>query len=315
MQYPSNNLPPSFGSASSTKRFVPENAAEGNDVGEPVTAVDPNGADDLLAGGYSLSGADQNSFSINSGTGQLITRMKFNQEQKEKYTVTVTAMDAHGATASIRVDIYVIDVDEMRRRSWRAAWHIQYKGQQRQLHAENGTDAVDTYTAVGPDADMARWSLEGDDDSHFTISRGGELTFRNTPNYEMPRSDDGDNTYMVTVVAEDTMDNMASKDVTVTVTNVVELGMLTADMDSSISYMENGTMPVATYMADGPMADNVPCGRSWATDAATTSTSRAVCSSSRAPPTTRCPRPWAMTTTTPTPTWSPSRPRPAAKWR
>ena len=103
---------------------------------------------------------------------------------------------------------------------------------------------------------MARWSLEGDDDSHFTISRGGELTFRNTPNYEMPRSDDGDNTYMVTVVAEDTMDNMASKDVTVTVTNVVELGMLTADMDSSSSYMENGSMPVATYTAAGSMAGN-----------------------------------------------------------
>ena len=45
-------------------------------------------------------------------------------------------------------------------------------------------------------------------------------------------------------------------EVTITVDNVDELGTLTADMDSPISYMENGTMTVATYTADGTMADN-----------------------------------------------------------
>ena len=68
----------------------------------------------MLAGGYSLSGADQASFNINSGTGQLMTGMKFNHEDedKEMYTVTVTATDSFGATDSIMVDIYVVDVDE-----------------------------------------------------------------------------------------------------------------------------------------------------------------------------------------------------------
>ena len=109
VQYPSNNLPPKFASAS-TKRFVPENVAAGNPIGKPVTANDPNGADDLA--GYSLSGANQASFSIDAGTGQLMTRMEFDHEAKEKYTVTVTAEDSFGATDSIRVDIYVVDVDE-----------------------------------------------------------------------------------------------------------------------------------------------------------------------------------------------------------
>ena len=57
VQYPSNNIAPRFGSAT-TKRFVPENAAVGNFIGDRVTATDPNGADDLVAGGYSLSGGD-----------------------------------------------------------------------------------------------------------------------------------------------------------------------------------------------------------------------------------------------------------------
>ena len=61
---------------------------------------------------YSLSGADQASFDIDAATGQLITEMKFDQESKDKYTVTVTARDTEGATDTIRVDIYVVDVDE-----------------------------------------------------------------------------------------------------------------------------------------------------------------------------------------------------------
>ena len=109
VQYPSNNLPPAFGS-NATKRFVPENAVAGNNVGEPVTANDPNGAHTLA--GYSLSGADQASFNINAATGQLMTTMKFDHESKDKYTVTVTAKDTGGATDTIRVDIYVVDVDE-----------------------------------------------------------------------------------------------------------------------------------------------------------------------------------------------------------
>ena len=45
---------------------------------------------------------------------------------------------------------------------------------------------------------------------------------------------------MVTVKAS-AGGEMEMVDVTVMVTNVVELGMLTADMDSPINYMENGT--------------------------------------------------------------------------
>ena len=44
-------------------------------------------------------------------------------------------------------------------------------------YAENGTGAVATYMASGPDASMATWSLEGDDAGDFDISSSGELTF------------------------------------------------------------------------------------------------------------------------------------------
>ena len=140
MQYPSNNLPPAFGS-NTTKRFVPENAVAGNDVGEPVTANDPNGAHTVQ--GYSLSGAGQDSFDIDAATGQLVTEMKFNQEQKEMYTVTVTAEDTLGLTDSITVNIYVIDVDE---KPPMMVGGLGISGDISIEYMENGTDAVATYT-------------------------------------------------------------------------------------------------------------------------------------------------------------------------
>ena len=254
VQYPSVNIEPEFASAM-TKRFVPENAAVGNDIGEPVTAFDPNGADDLVAGGYSLSsrGADRNSFDINSGTGQLMTRVKFNHEDKEMYTVTVTATDSFGATDSIRVDIYVVDVDEaapiMEGALVIEGGSVEY--------AENGTMTVATYTASGTTADNAKWTLMGDDAGDFklepTTGKSSMLKFRNSPDYENPMDSGSDNTYNVVVQATDGT-YTAMKNVMVMVTNVDELGTLSGPV--SPSHMENSTDAVATYTVWGTMADD-----------------------------------------------------------
>ena len=92
-------------------------------------------------------------------------------------------------------------------------------------YAENGTDAVATYMASGPDASMATWSLEGDDAGQFSITNG-MLMFMTAPDYEMPADADMDNTYMVTVKATDGT-YMDTHDVTVMVTNVDELETVT----------------------------------------------------------------------------------------
>ena len=70
-------------------------------------------------------------------------------------------------------------------------------------YAENDTGAVATYTAVGPESASATWSLSGDDARLFNISRSGVLTFRSSPDYEEPADADTNNSYMVTVRADD----------------------------------------------------------------------------------------------------------------
>ncbi len=91
-----------------TSRTVPENTRAGQNIGDPVSAIDADG--DLLI--YTLSGTDARSFGISRNDGQLRTRASLNYEEKNSYTVAVTATDPFGATDSIEVTINVTDEDD-----------------------------------------------------------------------------------------------------------------------------------------------------------------------------------------------------------
>ena len=98
------NEAPEFAGATAT-REVAEDAAVGAAVGDPVAATDAD-ADTLT---YSISG---DSFTIDSGTGQIMLGAELDYETTSSYTVTVTADDGNGGTASVEVAIMVTDVDE-----------------------------------------------------------------------------------------------------------------------------------------------------------------------------------------------------------
>ena len=212
----------------------------GTTTDSPVTADDPNG-DNLT---YGLSGNDAGPFMIGSSDGQISAKMKLNHEAKSSYTVTVTATDSNGASDSVDVTIKVINVDEAPE-IMRGGLAI--SGMSSVSYAENGTDAVAEYTLAGPMKDMARWALEGDDAYDFTLMNG-TLKFRRSPNHEMPMDSDTDNIYMVTVKAMDGT-YTATKPVTVTVTNVDEIGTLSGP--ETVNYMEDSTDAVGTYRVTG----------------------------------------------------------------
>ena len=90
-------------------------------------------------------------------------------------------------------------------------------------YPENGTGAVETYTASGF-AGTVTWSLTGVDSGDFNIgSSTGKLTFRSPPNFENAADADGQNTYEVTVTAR-SGSQTAEREVTVRVTDVEEMG-------------------------------------------------------------------------------------------
>ena len=201
-------------------------------------ATDPEGLNVNLT----LMGADAAKFSLSSD-GELSFNQKPDYEnptdanRDNVYEVTVRASDGTMHTDHM-VKVTVTNVNEPPEIT---SDSITVSGQASVGYAENGTDAVGTYTARGANADMARWSLSGDDAGDFRLSSSSGMStmlmFRTSPDFEMAADGDENNVYMVTVKAMEG-DNMDTHDVTVTVTDMVELGVLSGE--SAITYMEKG---------------------------------------------------------------------------
>ena len=212
-------------------REVPENSAADTDVGAPIGATDTEDdetADDSALT-FALSGADAGLFDIASPGGQITVEAgaQLDYETKDTYTVTITVRDLEGLNSSINLTIKVTNVNEA---PTITLGGLAISGN-RNPEVEEGMTAVDTYTASGPDAASAMWTLGGDDVGAFSISSSGEITFASVPDYENPADADTDNVYMVTVEAGDGT-YMDTHEVTVTVTNAEETGTaaLSSDM-------------------------------------------------------------------------------------
>ena len=105
---------PAFAADAANTIEVAENTAEGENLGDPYTATDDN------TPVYGLSGTDAASFTIDSGTGQLMTKAALDYETKMTYMVTVEVRDNEDATGgpdtvvddTVKVTITVTNVDE-----------------------------------------------------------------------------------------------------------------------------------------------------------------------------------------------------------
>ena len=107
---PPPNGAPVFDDGIALTRSIPENSAAGTNVGDAVTATDPD--DDTIT--YSLSGTDAASFGIDSETGQITTieGVTYDFEAKVSYSLSVDARDSNGGAASIPITVKLTDVDE-----------------------------------------------------------------------------------------------------------------------------------------------------------------------------------------------------------
>ena len=128
------------------------------------------------------------------------------RDSKDDSGATDTADDS-----SVLVEITVTGVDEPPAIS----------GDSSPNHAENDVGAVADYADNDPEDASITWTLSGDDRGDFLISETGELTFKNTPDFETPVDKDKNNIYLVTLTADDGT-NTDTFDVTVTVENVNE---------------------------------------------------------------------------------------------
>ena len=217
------------------------------DLGIPVVAVDDDNtwtAENYLGGTgtrvtrpvqlidgltYELMGADAGLFDIVPATGQILTKEKLDYEAKKTHTVRVKATDPWGLWDNIDVTINVTDVDEAP-----VSGLLTLTGNESHTYAENGVDTtLGIYKFSGARTGTPAWTLEGADADYFMLERSSStsrtLKFKESPNYEMPRGQavSAANTYPYMVTVKVSAGNeMNTRDVTVTVTNVEEPGMV-----------------------------------------------------------------------------------------
>ena len=113
------NEAPAFDEGTSTDRSVAENTVAGQDIENPVTAIDPDTRTPAYAElTYWLSESDAGVFLLDADSGQLRTREPLDHESRDAYAVTVHVRDGNGTDDpddeddSIRVRIAVGNVDE-----------------------------------------------------------------------------------------------------------------------------------------------------------------------------------------------------------
>ena len=78
---------------------------------------------------------------------------------------------------------------------------LEISGSSSVRYPENGTGPVDTYSLLRAIAPVDEWVLSGADGGEFSISTGGVLTFKSSPDYENPTDTDEKNDYLVTITA------------------------------------------------------------------------------------------------------------------
>jgi hypothetical protein len=210
------NIPPVITSPSTAS--VPENAT----TVMTMTASDANVPPQAIT--FSLvAGGDSSRFNITSA-GVL----SFTQPP------TVRAQDILGGTATHTISVTVTPVNE----------HGPVFTSPDAVSVPENSMAVTTVTAT--DADLPPQTLAysivgGADQSKFSITPGGSLSFIAPPNFEAPTDANGDNLYLVVVQASDgNFTNLQA--ILVTVTNVVDELPLIGD------YNANGTVDAADYI-------------------------------------------------------------------
>ena len=164
-------------------RSIPESTTAGTNIGDPISAIDPDGSDNVLT--YNLDGVNAGMFGIDSNTGQLRTDAPLDYEAFESepraYFISVRAFDG-AMSAQIDVRIDVEPVNEF------APMFIEGNAATREIHEKEavGANVGEPVSATDEDmGDILVYSLSDTDLDVFEInSSTGQLRTKAVLDYE-----------------------------------------------------------------------------------------------------------------------------------
>ena len=257
------NEAPVFDSGVPATLNVVENTAAGDNIGQAITATDPDDGDSVS---YSLDDGGGAAFDIDNTTGQIKTKDALDKETKDTYNVTVTATDSGGLTDTHTVTITVTD-DTTEPPTFDEEYGDGQSSLTREV-AENtaaGEPVGARVSANDDDGDTITYSLTGTDASSFDIDAStGQIKTRDALDYETTQS------YSIIVSITDSKDDVgnaedpaledATIDVTINVTDVNEGPAFAADAPITQEVAENTAAGIyigTAYTATDPERDTL----------------------------------------------------------
>ena len=247
------NTDPEF-PADSVGRRITEDTT-GN-VGAPLMATDDD--DDILTYSIAGAGADNEDFTIDRRTGQLMVGSagldfespadQGDTPSNNTYVVTVTATDSSGGSDTVTVTITVTDVNDAP--TFTAGIQGMAADHQEKTGAVAANELViSPYTATDPEEADVTLSLMGDDAALFELAEDTDedadasrvLSFKERPDFENPGDRNTDNVYQVTVRASDGKLN-TDRMVTIKVTDADEAGEVEVPQDALIGVELTATL-------------------------------------------------------------------------
>ena len=251
------NAPPAFAAATDT-RTIAENTEARENIGDAITATDPDSGDTLT---YTWGGADASSFDVLSYSGQVQTLAPLDYETRNSYSITVSVSDGKDADGNaddavdvtINVTINVTDANDPP--AFAAATATRTIAE----NTEAGENIGDAITATDQDSgDTLTYSLVVADTAFFDlVETTGQLQTKAALDYE------DKNSYTVTVSVRDSKDAAGATDtatdgtitVTISVKNVDEPGTVTL-----LPAQPQVDTPLTASLSD---PDGAPSAISW----------------------------------------------------
>jgi hypothetical protein len=226
-----------------TENTLAENAALNTAVGITADAIDADGSNNTVT--YSLTDNAGGRFTINTNTGVVTLAAALDFETATSHNITVQAASADGSISTETFAIDVTDVNEVPIITSDATASF----------TENGTGTAYTVNATDPDGDILTYSLGGIDAALFDISNTGVITFKTTPDFENATDTGKDNTYNITITANDgSLSN--SQAVAIGVVNVNEAPTAVALTSTTTTLAENADTVSRIKVADIEVIDD-----------------------------------------------------------
>lgn len=124
---------------------------------------------------------------------------------------------------------------------------------------DEGINTDTGYTALASDAngDTVTYQISGSDAGQFLFdTSSGTLTFNETPDFETPTDDNGDNVYKVVITATDGRNSFITQNVSITVGDIFENIAPIFSSETAVSVVENSILTGYSALATDDNADD-----------------------------------------------------------